>query len=130
MPASTGNLSRLLVLNAGSSSLKFKVFAQNGGLGGLIGGLGGVVEVGWLHHQLARHYDALLVLISVLNYGCLLQRIGDTANSALIAKGPDSKGEARKWQIKTGAADHVSAMESILGFLKVGLSSGLQQSAV
>jgi hypothetical protein len=57
----------------------------------------------------------------------LLQRIGDPANSKLIAKGPDSKGEARKWQIKTGAADHVSAMESILGFLKAGSSSGLGQ---
>lgn len=80
-------LKRLLVVNAGSSSLKFKVFSQSAT--GLLPGLGGVVE-----------------------------RIGDTANSALLAKGETADGQKKKWEIKHPAKDHVSAMETIVDFLK------------
>lgn len=88
--------SRLLVLNAGSSSLKFKLFNQTSD--GLIPGLGGVME-----------------------------RIGDVANSTLIAKGETPDGP-KKWEVKAPAADHVNAMQTILGFLRcaVGAVSTLQ----
>ena len=67
--------SRLLVLNAGSSSLKFKVFSQTA-QGSLVAGMGGVME-----------------------------RIGDTANSALLAKG-----DGKKFEIKTVRCSCVSAI--------------------
>lgn len=85
--------SKLLVLNAGSSSLKFKVFSADT----LRAGVGGVVE-----------------------------RIGDVANSCLLAKGPIPSGENKKWDIKVAAKDHVSAMETILGFLKDTVSANIK----
>uniref|UniRef100_A0A7S0S850 Probable acetate kinase n=1 Tax=Chlamydomonas leiostraca TaxID=1034604 RepID=A0A7S0S850_9CHLO len=82
---------RLMVLNAGSSSLKFKLFTQTND--GLVPGVGGVME-----------------------------RIGDAANSALIAKGQTATGP-KKWEVKAPASDHVSAMQTILGFLSENVSS-------
>lgn len=92
-------LARLLVVNAGSSSLKFRVFQQTAQ--GLVGGLGGNCEC-----------------------------IGETNRSTLIAKGPDASGEAGKWTIKTGAADHVSAMQSILSFLQSILSTSFKSEVM
>ena len=66
---------RVLVLNAGSSSLKFKTY-QLGGAGGLtlIPGMGGIIE-----------------------------RIGDEANSGLVAKGINTSGQPQKWDMKVPA---------------------------
>lgn len=86
---------KVLVLNAGSSSLKFKVF----GLEPFAAGMGGMFD-----------------------------RIGDTAASTLIAKGPtpgQTPGPAggvpptTKWNLKIPVKDHVGAMENIMAFLKV-----------
>ena len=64
---------RVLVLNAGSSSLKFKTF------------------------QLSPH-DGTSLLAGMA--GCV-ERIGDEANSGLVAKGLDSgTGQAQKWELK------------------------------
>mmetsp|Transcript_10779 Transcript_10779/g.23171 ORF Transcript_10779/g.23171 Transcript_10779/m.23171 type:complete len:456 (+) Transcript_10779:58-1425(+) len=80
---------RVLVLNAGSSSLKFKVFNASEDNASLQGTLGGVVE-----------------------------RIGDISQSGLVAKGISKEGEKKKWELKVPAKDHVSAMQTILRFLK------------
>jgi hypothetical protein len=63
---------RVLVLNAGSSSLKFKTFQLSHDGTGLLAGMAGCVE-----------------------------RIGDEANSGLVAKGSDSgTRQAQKWELK------------------------------
>ncbi len=61
------------MLNAGSSSLKFKTF-QRDTKGALGPGVGGVFE-----------------------------RIGDESNSCLIAKGIDASGQQTKWELKIPA---------------------------
>ncbi|KAF6258057.1 acetate kinase [Scenedesmus sp. NREL 46B-D3] len=71
---------KILVLNAGSSSLKFKLFSL---APALVAGVGGVID-----------------------------RIGDTINSNLVAKG-----DGQKWTNKVPIKDHVSAMECIMAFL-------------
>ena len=86
---------KVLVLNAGSSSLKFKVFQQTAK--GLVAGMGGVVE-----------------------------RIGDEANSTLLAKGPTPSGETKKWEIPAKSKDHVKAMETVLGFLGDHVSKNIK----
>ena len=70
---------RVLVLNAGSSSLKFKTFEMSSGGGGsaaptLLPGMGGIFE-----------------------------RIGDEANSGLVAKGINASGQPQKWDMKVPA---------------------------
>lgn len=85
---------RVLVLNAGSSSLKFKTFTLTGS--DLEPGMGGVFE-----------------------------RIGDEANSCLLAKGVTPTGDKKKWDIKVPAKDHVVAMQTILGFLKENVSANI-----
>ena len=85
---------RVLVLNAGSSSLKFKTFTLMGS--DLEPGMGGVFE-----------------------------RIGDEANSCLLAKGVTPTGDKKKWDIKVPAKDHVVAMQTILGFLKENVSANI-----
>lgn len=89
------NAGKLLVINAGSSSLKFKVFNQT--TKGLVAGMGGVVE-----------------------------RIGDEANSALLAKGPLASGETKKFEIPAKAKDHVKAMETVMGFLADNVSKSIK----
>ena len=69
---------RVLVLNAGSSSLKFKTFEMSSGGGSraatLLPGMGGIFE-----------------------------RIGDEANSGLVAKGINASGQPQKWDMKVPA---------------------------
>mmetsp|Transcript_4480 Transcript_4480/g.9637 ORF Transcript_4480/g.9637 Transcript_4480/m.9637 type:complete len:421 (+) Transcript_4480:106-1368(+) len=84
--------SKVLVLNAGSSSIKFKVFSV--AAGALTPGIGGVVE-----------------------------RIGDVASSNLSAKGRLPSGETKKYEVKSPAKDHVSAVQTILNFLRDTVSS-------
>jgi acetate kinase len=81
---------KILVLNAGSSSLKFKLFSL---APGLVAGVGGMID-----------------------------RIGDTVNSNLVAKG-----NGQKWTEKLPIKDHVSAMECIMGFLSDKESSSIHQ---
>lgn len=97
---SASKASRLLVLNAGSSSLKFKTFTLNADTG-LEAGLGGVFE-----------------------------RIGDVGNSCLLAKGLDASGQKQKWDIKVPAKDHVAAMASILAFLSEHVSSDMEHEVM
>lgn len=86
---------RLLVLNAGSSSLKFKLFTM--AQGALKAGVGGLVE-----------------------------RIGDEANSKLVAKA--ASGE--KVVAQTPMPDHVSAMERIMRFLSDQVSASAAKEVV
>jgi hypothetical protein len=81
---------KILVLNAGSSSLKFKLFSL---APGLVAGVGGMID-----------------------------RIGDTVNSNLVAKG-----NGQKWTEKVPIKDHVSAMECIMGFLSDKESSSIHK---
>lgn len=86
----------LLVLNAGSSSLKFKLFS---------------------------------VTPFVARASGLVERIGDTANSTLVAKAASGGGveggdpQERKWKEQTPIPDHVAAMERIMEFLGQRVSS-------
>lgn len=89
--------SKVLVLNAGSSSLKFKVFSANP----FIAGAGGVIE-----------------------------RIGDVANSSLIAKNVKPNGDVQKVNDKVPAADHTSALKTILDFLKNTVSPTIDKEVV
>ena len=93
----------VLVLNAGSSSLKFKVFSTDP----LIAGMGGMFD-----------------------------RIGDTSSSMLVAKGPapatmgaspSAAPATKKWELKIPVKDHVSAMQSIMSFLKENVSSTFEK---
>lgn len=88
-----GVASKVLVLNAGSSSLKFKVFD----LASLQSGIGGIIE-----------------------------RIGDTVNSCLVAKKTGTQGP-QKWNEKIPVADHVSAVERILTFLSDNESKSIDK---
>lgn len=81
---------KILVLNAGSSSLKFKLFSL---APGLVAGVGGMID-----------------------------RIGDTVNSNLVAKG-----NGQKWTEKVPIKDHVAAMECIMGFLSDKESSSIHK---
>eukprot|EP00882_Tetradesmus_deserticola_P013158 GHRQ01013954.1.p1 GENE.GHRQ01013954.1~~GHRQ01013954.1.p1 ORF type:complete len:415 (+),score=167.05 GHRQ01013954.1:498-1742(+) len=80
----------ILVLNAGSSSLKFKLFSLAPNLVASVGGM--------------------------------IDRIGDTHNSNLVAKG-----DGQKWTEKVPINDHVSAMECILSFLRDKESSSIHK---
>eukprot|EP00879_Flechtneria_rotunda_P009816 GHRR01010266.1.p1 GENE.GHRR01010266.1~~GHRR01010266.1.p1 ORF type:complete len:156 (+),score=32.95 GHRR01010266.1:256-723(+) len=73
------SVARILVVNAGSSSLKFKLFDNH-----LTASIGGLIE-----------------------------RIGDTFNSTLVAKSGNDK-----WSTQLPIKDHVAAMECVMGVLK------------
>lgn len=95
---------RLLVLNAGSSSLKFKAFTLGEAAGEAEPGIGGIFE-----------------------------RIGDPEHSGLVAKGgqadPDT-GTRQKWELALPAADHVQAMSAILAFLQEHMSQDMAREVV
>lgn len=129
-------LGRVLVLNAGSSSLKFKLFDLAPALASTVGGM--------------------------------IDRIGDTANSALIAKQSTSNGitkykdqvslrrvdavalvvEGRLFDVATSGlvlcllhtrnqptkqvpiSDHVSAMKTVMDFLSKHVSSSIMHEVV
>lgn len=82
---------KILVLNAGSSSLKFKLFNVQP----FLAGVGGLVE-----------------------------RIGDTANSTLVAKN-SVNGQTKKWNEQVPIPDHVSAMKHIMEFLDAHISKDI-----
>lgn len=85
---------KVLVLNAGSSSLKFKLFS------------------------LAPTFAA--------GVGGMIDRIGDTVNSNLVAK--DSSGSSvKKWTEKVPIKDHVEAMEAIMAFMGDNVSKSIHR---
>jgi acetate kinase len=84
---------RILVLNAGSSSLKFKCFDVSP-FSSCIGGL--------------------------------VERIGDTVNSTLVAKSTKNN-QVKKWNEQLPIKDHVSAMECIMDFLRDNVSKRINE---
>lgn len=90
-------LGRVLVLNAGSSSLKFKLF------------------------------DLAPALVS--SVGGMIDRIGDTANSALIAKKTAQEGTT-KFKEQVPIKDHAVAMETVMDFLRRNVSPGILKEVV
>ncbi|PNW70194.1 hypothetical protein CHLRE_17g709850v5 [Chlamydomonas reinhardtii] len=95
-------MQRVLVLNAGSSSLKFKLFTAAGTSLGEAG-LGGQFD-----------------------------RIGDVANCTLKASQPGAAPgmKPRKWELKVPAQDHVGAMKGILDFIKENVSATFASEVV
>lgn len=91
------SLGRVLVLNAGSSSLKFKLFDLAPALASTVGGM--------------------------------IDRIGDTKNSALIAKKSSHDGTT-KFKDQVPIKDHVAAMETVMNFLSKNVSSSIMKEVV
>jgi acetate kinase len=88
--------SKILVLNAGSSSLKFKLFDVNP----FAAGIGGLIE-----------------------------RIGDTVNSTLVAKHVQND-STKKWNEKLPIPDHVVALEQIMSFLGDNVSKTINKDVL
>ena len=88
--------SKILVLNAGSSSLKFKLFDLNP----FAAGIGGLIE-----------------------------RIGDTVNSTLVAKHVQND-STKKWNEKLPIPDHVVALEQIMSFLGDNVSKTIDKDVL
>ncbi len=56
----------------------------------------------------------------------IIERIGDTVNSCLIAKSANP-GQIQKWNEKLPVKDHVSAMQHILEFLSKNVSTSIDR---
>jgi hypothetical protein len=133
---------RLLVINAGSSSLKFKASATWGGAqpadpalffavhrlatapGTSLKGLRAVTQ---------RHcivYIAILQLFSTAplaaGLGGLIERIGDAANSTLSAKLQLPNGRTEKWADRTPITNHTAALEKLMRFLSDHVSDSIE----
>eukprot|EP00775_Hariotina_reticulata_P003387 gene3387-3660_t len=87
------NVGRILVLNAGSSSLKFKCYDVS-------------------------PFSACI--------GGLVERIGDTVNSTMVAKST-ANNQVKKWNEQLPIKDHVSAMECIMDFLRDNVSKRIHE---
>lgn len=97
---------KVLVLNAGSSSLKFKLYQQNGGAAG---GAAGAAQAA--------------APLQTLSAG-LCERIGDPAGGALLRASANSDRWREDTRVEEPMPDHGSALRLVAKFLAGAFSPG------